>query len=121
MAANLEIGFCTAQSKKWCKRIKREDGGFGGFLGVRGCYRTDDQIICVGTKCFFIDWNDTQKRGTSKGKAFDNLLETISHEIIHKAIFDVTHSRKACLTFDYLFIGLSNFWKENRDYFAIAR
>jgi hypothetical protein len=117
----MEIGFCTAQRKKYCRRIKREkSGGLSSFIGVMGCYRPEDDIICIGAECFLINWNDMWKQGISKEEAFKILVKTICHEADHKAIFKVTNSKKACLTFDCLFTGLSKYWKENKEYFISA-
>ena len=118
----MEIGFCTAQRKKWCRRIKREESGglSDAFIGVLGCYRPEDDVICIGAEWFLIDWNDMWKQGISKEAALDTLVKALCHEADHKAIFDVTKSKNACLAFDYLFTGLSKHWKENREYFVRA-
>jgi hypothetical protein len=115
---NLEIRGCTGLSTKWCKRIKKECSGISAFLGVPACYRIDDDVICIGFEMFLIDWNDMFHKGVTKEEALKRLMNVICHEADHKAIYDTTKSKRACLTFDLLFTGMSKQWEKNREYFV---
>jgi hypothetical protein len=101
-------------SLSWCKKMKREYCSLGAYIGEFGCYRPDDDVVCIGLEQFSGFWLNEREGGIPK--LIGALIDTLIHEGIHRAIFKVTSSRRACLHFDLLFTPFFNF-KANREYF----
>jgi len=108
------LEFCTRKDKSaWCRRIEREIlGGFNQvYLGVFGCYQPGEDTICLGREMAV-----NARMHNEEDETIRLLTDVICHEEDHRAIYEVTDSKKATLKFDYLFRPPFNF-RENRQYF----
>ena len=111
----IEFRYCSALDLAWCRRMRRQWAGFGAYIGEFGCYRPDDDTICLGIEMFSGFWLNKEMNGD---KLVQTLIGTLNHEAIHRAIYQVTGSKRACLYFDLLFSPFFNY-KANREWFDI--
>jgi len=113
MSLNLEFRYCTALDLAWCKKQRKQWSGFGEWIGEIGCYRPDDDMICLGVTVLYYIWENK-----GENKLIRALIDTLNHEGIHRAIYQTTHSKCACLRFDLIFYPPFNY-KLNREYFKL--
>jgi len=113
----VEFSWCTRENlSKWCRRKKREGTGFGGaYVGFPGCYRPEDDAICLGLDYFLNLW----LRYDDDELLVKEVAKVICHEEDHRAIYYATNSVRTTLRFDLLFTALYNY-KKNREWFILG-